>query len=266
MKRLLLFACLICTIVIGCTSTPMPEGEDFIKTGDDLPRFEVDMNDGSKAYSDNMYDGILVFFRTGEEESDKILEYMQRLKNEYQSKPYISLSYLLIGIESNMDELNSYWKKKNFSLRFAAQPDKEIYKMFTSKSTPRLYIIADRKIRFCLECPTYNAIKDAYEEIYFRNINATTISGEWLINGKTQNKITIERQDRKFVIESANGKLQGEFMLEVDSKLGTIIRGIHTDFEGKKYDWCYIIDSLDAKKMQWISIDGKQTHKFERYN
>jgi peroxiredoxin len=122
----------------------------FTKTGDIAPRFVCKTTDG-KTIDINKLQGKIVminFFATWCPPCNLELPVLQKLVWEkYKDNPNFIL--IIVGREHNEQEIKDYVKAKNFTMPFAADPKREIFKLYASQSIPRNVIIGkDGKIIF----------------------------------------------------------------------------------------------------------------------
>lgn len=120
-----------------------------IGVGDDLPKFVIDMNDGSKLDSSTDLSGkvsvILLFSITCPQCHDQ-LKYTDEIYEKYKTNP----NFVIFGIsrEQGETDVNKYWIDERLEMPYSAQNDRYIYSLFAKSYVPRIYISdANRVVR-----------------------------------------------------------------------------------------------------------------------
>ena len=148
MKRFFLTALIsigVVIIIYGQTDTTT-----YIKTGDKTPIFTCQTIDG-KTLDINKLQGKIIminFFATWCGPCNLELPVLQKnIWEKYKNNPDFVL--IILGREHNEQEVAEFVKAKKFTMPFAPDPDREIFKLFASQNIPRNVIIGkDGKVIF----------------------------------------------------------------------------------------------------------------------
>lgn len=131
---------LLILMIIFCASSCIdetPAGPD-LKTGDSLPDFSVEMNDGTVVSSSYIKNSVscVVFFHTSCPDCQKALPEVQKLYENFSS----DVRFVLISREEDDASISAFWKEKGLNMPYSAQSDRRIYSLFAQSRIPRVYI------------------------------------------------------------------------------------------------------------------------------
>ena len=140
--------------------------------GDQLPAFEVTMNDGSVVRTADLKGkpSVVVLFSVDCPDCRHELPEVQKLwdmsrKGELtgNGKP---LPIVLIARKNTVEDIEPFWKFAEFSMPYSPQPDRKVYSRFAPSRIPRIYISdASATIRV--------AYADRIPRIYISDASAT---------------------------------------------------------------------------------------------
>jgi len=135
---------LLCLILMGCSSINDDEDNkviEYVKTGDKLPSFSVEVTDGEQQYTFSTShltgETVIVFFNTAC--SDCVRE-LPELNNYYlQHRDDEGFQMVAISREEGATSVADYWKKNGLQIPYSAQSDRRIYSLFATSIIPRVY-------------------------------------------------------------------------------------------------------------------------------
>lgn len=145
MKKIIFYAVMVIAS-LGLTSCII-EKDDYdgteLTVGDELPTFELEMNDGKILTRDSLQgkESMIVFFNTDCPDCRKELPVLQIFWERY--REYVAM--VCISREEKSDKIAKYWKENRLTLPYSAQENRTIYNLFARTSIPRIYI-ADRNL------------------------------------------------------------------------------------------------------------------------
>lgn len=119
-----------------------PEIIDLVKTGDAMPTFTFQHEDGNNYSSETLKGKVVVisFFATWCGPCLKELPHIQEeIWNKYQTNPNFNL--LVIGREHSTKEVKNFKQKNNYTFPIFADPKRRIFNLFAKQNIPRLYLI-----------------------------------------------------------------------------------------------------------------------------
>lgn len=133
-----IFLTFICS---GCIRDNSPEGDFILKAGDELPIFSVTMNDGTEITNRTLCGkvSIIVFFNTECPDCRKELPVIQEVYDTFKESEDIRI--IAISREQKYNDVQHYWTMNGLSIPFSAQADEYIYKKFSNKGIPLIYIV-----------------------------------------------------------------------------------------------------------------------------
>lgn len=144
----LFFILFLATGLVSCIGE---EGEEEqkganIKTGDKLPEFTIDMNDGSELTSANLQGkvSVIMLFSVTCNHCQKQFEITEKIYEKYKTNDNV----VMFGIsrEQGEEQVGKYWKDKNYQMPYSAQSDRYIYSLFARSVVPRIYISDENRI------------------------------------------------------------------------------------------------------------------------
>ena len=168
MKQIFTIFC--CVILLGCIKDH-PSGCE-LHVGDNLPDFEVLMNDGSSVSSESLKGSVsvIMFFHSSCHDCQQTLPVMQAVYDEYSSQGVV---FLLISRSQNQAEIQSYFEQNALNMPFSGQEDRTVYEKFAQSGIPRIYINDKNCIIRCTysdnPIPTYEELRSAIEALLLNN-------------------------------------------------------------------------------------------------
>ena len=116
--------------------------EEYVKVGDSIPEFCVEMNDGSVITARELSNGVsfIMFFHTSCPDCQATLPEVQKIYDEFLPK---GVRFALISREEEHASVSLYWRTNDLTMPYSAQSSREIYNIFASSRIPRVYICAD---------------------------------------------------------------------------------------------------------------------------
>ena len=154
MRKFLLWflAALLMTACGGCSAVDdKADGDevmdaDSLVVGDQLPAFEVTMNDGSVVRTADLkgQPSVVVLFSVDCPDCRHELPEVQKLWDRSRQgeltgdgKP---LPIVLIARKNTVEDIEPFWKFAEFSMPYSPQPDRKVYSRFAPSRIPRIYI------------------------------------------------------------------------------------------------------------------------------
>jgi peroxiredoxin len=145
---------IILTLLTGFAAitltTAQTDNATLTKIGDKAPVFTFKTIDGKKVDLSMLHGKIIMinFFATWCGPCNQELPVLQKnIWDKYKNNPDFAL--VIIGREHNEQEVRDFVTKKNFTMPFAPDPDREIFKLYATQNIPRNIIIGrDGKIIF----------------------------------------------------------------------------------------------------------------------
>jgi peroxiredoxin len=135
----------------------------LLKNGDMVPSFKCRTIDGKTIDISKLRGKVIMinFFATWCPPCNLELPVLQSdIWDKYKNNP--SFVLIILGREHNEKEVTEFVKSKNFTMPFAADPDRNIYKLFATQYIPR-NIIVDRDGRVIYQNRGYT--KEEFDEI-----------------------------------------------------------------------------------------------------
>ena len=113
--------------------------EGSVEIGDEIPAFEVTMDDGTVVNAKSLKGNplVLCFFHTGCKDCREEFPVLQELYMEFAPR---GVRFILIAREQGREEIEAYWKENGLTLPYSPQPDRKIYEKFASSIIPRVYL------------------------------------------------------------------------------------------------------------------------------
>ncbi len=114
-------------------------GEDIVKVGDNIPYFEITMNDGTQFVSTQLGGKpcVVIFFNTTCIDCQRELP---ALNQRYQQNGH-DTTFVAIARDQADPEIQDYWHTHNLTLPYSPQPNRTIYNLFATRGIPRTYIV-----------------------------------------------------------------------------------------------------------------------------
>ena len=119
---------------------------DSLVVGDQLPAFEVTMNDGSVVRTADLkgQPSVVVLFSVDCPDCRHELPEVQKLWDRSRQgeltgdgKP---LPIVLIARKNLAEDIEPFWKFSEFTMPYSPQPDRKVYSRFAPSRIPRIYI------------------------------------------------------------------------------------------------------------------------------
>ncbi len=133
---------LLCLMLMGCSSvTDDQTVTEFVKTGDKLPSFSVEVTDGKQQYtfSTDRLTGetVIVFFNTSCSDCVRELPVL----NDYYLHHRDDEGFQMVAIsrEEGQESVAAYWRQNGLQIPYSAQTDRRIYSLFATSIIPRVY-------------------------------------------------------------------------------------------------------------------------------
>ena len=124
------------------------DNSTLTKVGDAVPQFSIQTLDGQTLTPENMKGRVVLinFFATWCGPCNEEMPHLQKLSQEITDKRFVMVS---VGREHQPDEVKKFAQDKKLSFSFAADPKRDVYKLFATQFIPRNYVIdANGKIVF----------------------------------------------------------------------------------------------------------------------
>ena len=146
LAALLMTACGGCSAIDDKVDGDEVTDADSLVVGDQLPEFEVTMNDGSVVRTADLkgQPSVVVLFSVDCPDCRHELPEVQKLwdrsrKGELtgNGKP---LPIVLIARKNTVEDIEPFWKFSEFTLPYSPQPDRKVYSRFAPSRIPRIYI------------------------------------------------------------------------------------------------------------------------------
>ena len=124
-------------LLCGCIKEKQTDVD--LKTGDSIPGFRVEMNDGSIVTDEDLKGkiSVVMFFHTSCPDCRQVLPEMQKIYDEYASE---NVRIALVSREDPEQSVVSYWSENGFTMPYSAQNDRKIYELFAKERIPRVYV------------------------------------------------------------------------------------------------------------------------------
>lgn len=138
-------------------------GEDKVKTGDVLPEFVVEMNDGNIISTEDVKGkvSVITFFHTLCPDCQAELPVLQKVYEEYLGDDRVVI--FAVSREESDDDVSEYWGENGFTIPYSAQEDRAVYEMFSTLGIPKIYIsdreMVVRYIHSDVDMPTSDVLK-----------------------------------------------------------------------------------------------------------
>ena len=146
LAALLMTACGGCSAVDDKVDGDKVTDADSLVVGDQLPEFEVTMNDGSVVRTADLkgQPSVVVLFSVDCPDCRHELPEVQKLWDRSRQgeltgdgKP---LPIVLIARKNTVEDIEPFWKFSEFTMPYSPQPDRKVYSRFAPSRIPRIYI------------------------------------------------------------------------------------------------------------------------------
>ncbi len=130
-------AMLLAAFFSGCGSIT-DNYVSFIKNGDPLPFFEIEMSDGETVSTFDLYGkpSLIIFFSVYCPDCHAALDEVQKLYDLHAG----SVAVVPISRGESYREVSDYWAENSLTMPFSAQDDRSVYSLFASGIVPRIYV------------------------------------------------------------------------------------------------------------------------------
>ena len=155
MKQVFLSFLLLFLFAVGIAA--QEETKSYTKVGQEMPDFTV-TNAGGGKFKISELKGKIVYVKFWATWCPPCLEEMPRIEKEIWQKNRRSENFVMTAIarEQTEKDINPFIKKYDYDFPTAADPQREIFKLFGNVGIPRSYVVgADGKILF--QTVGYNA-------------------------------------------------------------------------------------------------------------
>lgn len=144
--RFTMFCVLMLLITNSCVRDRDVQSWDRISVGDELPEFEVSVNDGSHISTLDLQGktSVIVFFNTNCSDCRKLMPEIQKLYEMFSDAGYVVI--LAISREQDYRTVSEYWDDNNYTIPFSAQMGRYVYELFALSGIPRVYIADDKLV------------------------------------------------------------------------------------------------------------------------
>ena len=146
LAALLMTACGGCSAIDDKVDGDEVTDADSLVVGDQLPEFEVTMNDGSVVRTADLkgQPSVVVLFsvdcpdcRHELPEVQKLWDMSRQGELTGNGKP---LPIVLIARKNLAEDIEPFWKFSEFTMPYSPQPDRKVYSLFAPRVIPRIYI------------------------------------------------------------------------------------------------------------------------------
>lgn len=130
------------------------EIKNYINVNDILPKFTVKNTTGEELKSEDLkgHVTLLVFFVTTCQDCERELPKIEEVWKKLHENPDFKL--VTISRAETASTVNKYWEKKEFTMPFYLDPEREVFSLFANSTIPRVYLTnRDNKV-------TWMAIED----------------------------------------------------------------------------------------------------------
>ena len=134
----------------GCSAIDETGGDEVIEAdslvvGDQLPEFEVTMNDGSVVRTADLLGqpSVVVLFSVDCPDCRHELPEIQRLWNMNQADSLIPgqrIPIVLIARKCMEEDIEPFWQSAELTMPYSPQPDRKVYSLFAPRVIPRIYV------------------------------------------------------------------------------------------------------------------------------
>ena len=145
LAALLMTACGGCSAIDDKVDGDEVTDADSLVVGDQLPAFEVTMNDGSVVRTADLkgQPSVVVLFSVDCMDCRHELPEIQRLWNMNEGDSLIQgqrIPIVLIARKNLTEDIEPFWKFAELTMPYSPQPDRKVYSRFAPSRIPRIYI------------------------------------------------------------------------------------------------------------------------------
>ncbi len=145
LAALLMTACGGCSAIDDKVDGDEVTDADSLVVGDQLPEFEVTMNDGSVVRTADLkgQPSVVVLFSVDCPDCRHQLPEIQRLWNMNKGDSLIQgqrIPIVLIARKCMAEDIEPFWKFAELTMPYSPQPDRKVYSRFAPSRIPRIYI------------------------------------------------------------------------------------------------------------------------------
>lgn len=145
MGALLMTACGVCSSDDQAGGSDEVIEADSLVVGDQLPEFEVTMNDGSVVRTADLLGqpSVVVLFSVDCPDCRHELPEIQRLWNLNEADSLIPgqrIPIVLIARKCMEEDIKPFWQFAELTMPYSPQPDRRVYSLFAPRVIPRIYV------------------------------------------------------------------------------------------------------------------------------
>ena len=175
LAALLMTACGGCSAIDDKVDGDEVTDADSLVVGDQLPEFEVTMNDGSVVRTADLQGqpSVVVLFSVDCPDCRHELPEIQRLWDMNEADSLVQgqhIPIVLIGRECMEDDIEPFWQFAELTMPYSPQPDRKVYSLFAPRVIPRIYISDAqgiiRHIHVDTGMPTAEIIAEEIKNLY----------------------------------------------------------------------------------------------------
>lgn len=144
------------------------ESSASIGVGDNVPKFDIRLSDGSlfQSRADRHSVKVVAFFDTECSDCQRFLPEFQRLVTKVRSQENrvdgVEVRCCAIAREQTTAEVADYWKANGFDIPYYAPGNRTLYHRFAQKTIPRVYVVNSKGIVTAVftdsPAPTYDKL------------------------------------------------------------------------------------------------------------
>lgn len=147
MKKLMTMI-ILCCLFWGCSSIHDDEMVEYVKVGDRVPAFTVNMiADGKPSiFSTSQLTGetVIIFFHTSCADCRRELPRLNDYYLQHCDEPGFQMA--AISRAEGAETIESFWMEHGLQMPYSAQEDRHIYDLFASSVIPRVYFVSAQGI------------------------------------------------------------------------------------------------------------------------
>ena len=175
LAALLMTACGGCSAIDDKVDGDEVTDADSLVVGDQLPEFEVTMNDGSVVRTADLQGqpSVVVLFSVDCPDCRHELPEIQRLWDMNEADSLVQgqhIPIVLIGRECMEEDIEPFWQFAELTMPYSPQPDRKVYSLFAPRVIPRIYISDAqgiiRHIHVDTGMPTAEIIAEEIKNLY----------------------------------------------------------------------------------------------------
>ena len=147
MKKLMTMI-ILCCLFWGCSSIHDDEMVEYVKVGDRVPAFTVNIiADGKPSiFSTSQLTGetVIIFFHTSCADCRRELPRLNDYYLQHSDEPGFQM--VAISRAEGAETIESFWMEHGLQMPYSAQEDRHIYDLFASSVIPRVYFVSAQGI------------------------------------------------------------------------------------------------------------------------